>query len=426
MNFQQAEDYLAHLAKFGIKLGLEQTRKLMDDAGAPDRKLKFIHIAGTNGKGSCAAMLEGALRAAGFRTGLYTSPHLVSPCERIRVNGRAVGEEVYAGLVERLRPIAASYAECPTYFEFTTVMAALVFAEAGVDFVIWETGMGGRFDSTNVVMPVCSVITGIAMDHEKYLGGDLEAIAREKAGIIKPGRPVFCGELPPGAARVVEDTAARQGAALKYCAGDTAGNLKIHLDGATFSQSFDYAGRRIALGLAGSLQRRNFRVVFEVLAYLAEQYGFALERALDGLGTVRWPARVQFLPDGCILDGAHNPDGARALTEALAEILPGGKFTVIMANFADKDSRGILLELNKVAAGFIFVPLEVGGRNGLPPEELAALLREMTPTPSRTAASLAEALAMPSPDRKLIAGSLFLAGEALALYDGGASALNLE
>ncbi len=424
MNFQQAEEYLAHLTRFGIKLGLEQTRLLMERAGAPDKALRFIHIAGTNGKGSCAAMLEGALRHCGYRTGLYTSPHLVSPCERIRVNGCAVSEEVYADAVANLKEIADQLAQCPTYFEFTTVMAAKIFADAQVDFVIWETGMGGRFDSTNVVTPVCSVITGIAMDHEKYLGTDLTSIAREKAGIIKPGRPVFCGELPPEAARVVDETAVRVGAAVKYCPIDSCRDLKISLNGDRFIQCFDYAGHRVRLGLAGPLQRRNFKVVYEVLSFLASEFGFGLDKALDGLAAVRWPARIQFLPDGSILDGAHNPDGAGALVEALAEILPGEKFTVIMANFADKDTAGVLRELNKVAAGFVFVPLLVDGRGGLPPEELAAMLRGMADTPAHTAGSLREALELPAEHRHLIAGSLFMAGDALALYK--VPALNLN
>lgn len=426
MNFRQAEEYLAHLTKFGIKLGLEQTRKLMDDAGAPDRKLKFIHIAGTNGKGSCAAMLERALRTVGYRTGLYTSPHLVSPCERIRLDGAAVSEELYADTVARLKAIADNYTECPTYFEFTTVMAALIFAEAEVDFVLWETGMGGRFDSTNVVMPVCSVITGIAMDHEKYLGRTLSGIAGEKAGIIKPRRPVFGGDMPPEAVRVITETAATANAPLKYVEpGNPGEDLEFHLDGGHFAQSFNYHGHRVTLGVAGPLQRRNFKIAYDVLMYLAGEFGFDLDQALGGLASVRWPARVEFLPDGSILDGAHNPDGARALTEALEEILPGEKFTVIMANFADKDSRGVLEQLNKAAAEFIFVPMATAGRNGLPPEELAALLATMAATPSRTAHSLPEALALPTTHRKLIAGSLFLAGEALECYGAGKSALNL-
>lgn len=425
MNFRQAEDYLAHLAKFGIKLGLEQTRRLMADAGAPDRKLKFIHIAGTNGKGSCAAMLERALRGAGYRTGLYTSPHLVSPCERIRLDGRAVSEELYAETVARLKASADGYAECPTYFEFTTVMAALIFAEAGVDFVVWETGMGGRFDSTNVVTPVCSVITGIAIDHEKYLGNTLSAIAGEKAGIIKPRCPVFCGEMPPEAFRVISAAAEAAEAPLTRCGSGECENLDIRVPGGVFRQSFDYGGRRIALGVAGPLQRRNFKVVYEVLVFLSGKFGFDLDRALDALEWVRWPARVEFLPDGSVLDGAHNPDGAQALVEALAEILPDEKFTVILANFADKDTRGVLEQLNRVAAEFVFVPLEAGGRHGLPPEKLAALLAGVARTPSRAAASLSEAMKTPSAHRKLIAGSLFLAGEALTCCGIGGSALNL-
>ncbi len=426
LNYQQALLYLGQLEKFGIKLGLEQTRRLMDGAGSPDRRLRFIHVAGTNGKGSCCAMLEAALRKAGYTTGLYTSPHLISPCERIRINGMALSEEQYADIVSLLKPIADNLGGCPTYFEFTTVMAVMAFERARVDFVIWETGMGGRFDSTNVVDPLCAVITSIALDHEKYLGADIPSIAREKAGIIKPSRPVFCAQLADDAFKVILTRCREVGAWMHLCDHDDCTNLKIELTGDKFQQSFDYSGYRIVLSLPGALQRRNFQIVYGVLLFLAQKHGVNLELALSGLAEVKWPARMQFLPDGSLLDGAHNPEGAQALAEALKEILPDAKFTIIMAGFADKDTAGVIRALEPVAAEFIFIPIQVGDRHGHVPEELAAILHEFSSKPAATAASLDEALKLPVHNRRLFAGSLFLAGEVLEHYYPARVILNLN
>ncbi|MDD4180322.1 MAG: bifunctional folylpolyglutamate synthase/dihydrofolate synthase [Victivallaceae bacterium] len=428
MNYQQAVAYLGQLEKFGVKLGLEQTAELFRRADSPERQLKFIHLAGTNGKGSCAAMLESALRHCGFKTGLYTSPHLISPCERIRINGCAVSETEYAAAVSRLKLEAEAMNEAgkyPTYFEFTTVMAAQIFAAAQVDFVIWETGMGGRFDSTNVVEPICCAITGIALDHQKYLGTDIATIAKEKAGIIKAGKPVFCGKMPAEAAAVVTAVATRLAAPLKWCEGDIS-EIKFELKGDTFKQSFSYQDHQIHLGLPGIMQRCNFKVVFEILKYLSAKFNFRLETALDGLRRTRWPARLQFFPDGSVLDGAHNPDGAAALVESLNEILPFEKFSVIMANFTDKDTVGVMRQLDRIAAEFIFVPLHVGDRNGYTPESLLKMLHEFSDTPARTVLSLQEALTVPCLKRKLIAGSLFLAGETLPSFYPAEQILNLN
>lgn len=428
MNYQQAVVYLGKLEKFGIKLGLEQTAELFRRADSPERQLKFIHLAGTNGKGSCAAMLECALRHCGFKTGLYSSPHLISPCERIRINGCAVSETEFAAAVSRLKPEADAMNEAgkyPTYFEFTTVMAAQIFATAKVDFVIWETGMGGRFDSTNVVEPICCAITGIALDHQKYLGNDIATIAMEKAGIIKAEKPVFCATMPEEAAKVVTASAIKIAAPLKWCAGDISA-VKFTLNGDVFKQSFNYQEHQIELGLPGIMQRRNVKVVFEVLKYLAAQCDFSFETALDGLRGARWPARIQFLPDGSILDGAHNPDGAAALAESLNEIFPAEKFSIIMANFTDKDTIGVMRQLDRIAAEFIFVPLQIGERNGYPPEELLRMLRDFSDTPARAVLALQEALALPCLKRKLIAGSLFLAGEALPNFYPAEKILNLN
>ncbi|MDD5662847.1 MAG: bifunctional folylpolyglutamate synthase/dihydrofolate synthase [Victivallaceae bacterium] len=424
MNYQQATSFLEKLEKFGIKLGLEQTAELFRRSDSPDKKLKFIHLAGTNGKGSCAAMIEGALRHCGFKTGMYTSPHLISPCERIRINGRAISEEDFAVAVSRLQSRTDGMV-LPTYFEFMTVMAAQCFAEAGVDFVIWETGMGGRFDSTNVVNPLCCAITGIALDHQKYLGSNLSEIAFEKAGIIKYGKPVFCAEVPDEAATVISACAKKLNVELKWCKGDIS-DVEFKLNDNHFLQSFYYQNFKIELSLPGIMQRRNLKVVFEVLKYLSDEFGFNLQLALSGLCDVRWPARIQFLKNNIILDGAHNPDGASALADALEEIFPNEKLSVIFANFADKDTLGVLHELNRIAAEFIFIPLKIGDRSGCPPEDLLKMHCSISDCPASLASSIKDALKISKNPRTLIAGSLFLAGQIVTQFCSKEKILNLD
>ena len=210
-NFEQACNWLFGLHRFGIKLGLEQTVRLVELCGAADNKLKFIHLAGTNGKGSTGAMLERSLRYNGFTTGFYSSPHLVSACERIRINGKAISESEFIELanvldkaVEKMR----SEGMQPTYFEAVTAMAMLSFMRHDCDYVVWETGMGGRLDATNIVQPIASVITNIALDHEKFLGNNLPAIASEKAGIVKKNAPVIIGQMALEAEEVIRLKAA--------------------------------------------------------------------------------------------------------------------------------------------------------------------------------------------------------------------------
>ncbi|MCK4981955.1 MAG: hypothetical protein KAS17_03475, partial [Victivallaceae bacterium] len=310
--YQDALGYLENLQIFGVKLGLEQTFELLEAAGSPQKKLKFIHIAGSNGKGSCGAMLNAALRRSGFTTGFYSSPHLISPRERFRINGEAISEEEFANLVFTLRQYADEMAKaerCPTYFEFTTAMAALHFAEKQVDFVIWETGMGGRFDSTNVVDPLCSVITGVVLDHQQYLGDRIEDIAFEKAGIIKSCRPVVVGKMSGSAKKVVINRADELNALVLEMPDAEILNLEFSTLNSVWIQSFDFMEYHINLSMPGAMQRENFRIVFTVLEYLAPEFGFSLAEALAGLEEAFWPARCQVLPDGIIIDGAHNVDG---------------------------------------------------------------------------------------------------------------------
>ena len=406
---------------FGIKLGLEQTGTLFERSGASG-KLRYLHIAGTNGKGSTGAMLEAGLRHCGFRTGFYSSPHLADVRERFRVDGRAVSDEVLAGAYLRVNEAAESMrkegAE-PTFFEVTTAMAALIFEDAGCDFVVWETGMGGRLDATSVVTPEAAVITNIALDHQKYLGDTLAAIAGEKAGILSPGRPLFTGILAPEAKQVILSKAAELGCPVTEVREEDVP------DGVTYGrnergiyQEFRSGGTRVRLYLIGKMQRKNFVLAAAVLRFLAGKYGFPEERALKGAALAKWPARCQAVNRRLVVDGGHNPDGAQALREALCEAYPGEKFTLVFAGFRDKDVAENLRILAPLAKKWFFAPIR-DSRPSCSGEELAAMAHEAgSDAPAELAACGADAVRLALQEEGLVlsAGSLYLAGEVLAQF----------
>lgn len=427
--YQDALGYLENLQIFGIKLGLEQTFELLESVGAPQKKLKFIHVAGSNGKGSCGAMLNAALRRAGFSTGFYSSPHLISPRERFRINGEAISEEDFANLVCVLHPHAEKMAKaerCPTYFEFTTAMAALHFAQKQVDFVIWETGMGGRFDSTNVVDPLCSVITGIALDHQQYLGERIEDIAFEKAGIIKSCRPVVLGKMVESAKEVIINRADELNALVLEASDAVISNLVFSKLNSVWIQSFDFKEYHINLSMPGAMQRENFRIVFTVLEYLAPEFGFSLAEALAGLEEAFWPARCQMLPDGIIIDGAHNADGIKTLIESLDEFAPNKKLPVIFGGFKDKNTDECLEALEPWAKYFIFLPLATEFRESWSGEELCEMLKNISSKKSFVAKNPAEVLELTKNESlQIVCGSLYLAGEFLTLLVPQQDVLNI-
>ena len=415
MKESDAFDFLANLEFFGVKLGLSQTRMLFDEVGAPDKELRFIHIAGSNGKGSSGAMLECALRHAGFRTGFYSSPHLVDVCERWRVNGEVVASSVAARALEKVRNAALVMEKKGhkiTYFEATTAVAALIFAEAKVDFVIWETGMGGRLDSTNIVTPEAALLTSISLEHQAYLGDTVEKIAMEKAGIIKENVPVFAsGVIPANALAVIRERAEALHAPLTV--SELPQDVSISFrDDRVYQTFFD---GKVTLSLPGRFQRNNASLVLKVLEYLSVKHSFDLALALKALEEAQWPGRFQIFPhENMLFDGAHNPECAGVLTEALQEVYKGEKFDFIYGSFSDKDYLQFLEQLVPLAGSFRFVPVE-SARQCVPPEELCEKLHSLAPEIPCKAMALEEALQKSSDRRKVLCGSLHLCGEALAL-----------
>ena len=399
--------YIDSLDMFSIRLGLDSVKNLMQKAGNPEKSLRFIHIAGTNGKGSTGAMLERCLRQAGFVTGFYTSPHLIDIRERFRINGKAVSVENFNHCGNEL--FQQSAGEKSSYFEFATVLAMKIFAEAKVDVVIWETGLGGRLDATNAITPKASIITNIALDHQKHLGNTIEAVAGEKSRIIKPGKPFFHGVLPDAAKAVIYSWANEMNSEIHPPRSDVPEITGFE----GVCQVFDYDGRKISLALPGRMQRENFRIVYEVLSYFAEKWNFSLEKALDGLKEVRWPARFQHIGQ-VIIDGGHNPDGVKALTEAVTERYPEEKFLIVYAAFGDKHAPECLKFLEKIADEFIFTIPGVDGRAAYSPEELTGFTGKTAVIENDPVLAVKRAVAQ-NRRRVIISGSLYLAGTALQL-----------
>jgi dihydrofolate synthase/folylpolyglutamate synthase len=420
MFYPEAIQFLYDLRLFGAKFGLENTFQLAAFVGNPHQKLCFIHVAGTNGKGSTCAMLESVYRAAGLRTGLFTSPHLVSFRERIQVNRRLIGEDDVVRLVKELQPLLKHFpnGHHPTFFEVVTVMALKFFAEQKCDLVIWETGLGGRLDATNIVTPLASIITNIQFDHQQWLGNTLAQIAAEKAGIIKSGVPVITATDEPEALAVIEKMAREKNAPLKKV-----GQVS----------SLSWAGKMPALPLAGEHQKTNATLALATVEILQKQIPVAEEKIRAGLQNVDWPGRLQqvTLPVGrrILLDGAHNPAGAKTLEAVLAKNFSAGKPVLILGVLQDKDWQHICETLAPLAARIFTVP--VSSERSANPDELAEACRKINPSAEITACDcLDNALEKSAGDGfVVITGSLYLVGESLEMLglspaNGGERGLN--
>jgi len=399
VTYAEALAYLHSLRQFGFQPGLETTRRLAVGVGNPQERLRFIHVAGTNGKGSTCAFLEGVYRAAGYRTGLYTSPHLVRFGERIQVNRQPIPDADLARLVSALRERVPADIE-PTFFEFTTVLALMWFEEQGVGIVLWETGLGGRLDATNIVTPLASVITPIGLDHMHVLGGTIGQIAGEKAGIIKPGVPVLTSADHPDARAVI---------------GFRARELDSHcvvVDAAAVGRM------TLPVSLPGPHQRVNAALAAATVRMLRTFLPATDEHLAKGLATTVWAGRMQVVRRGAqtwLLDGAHNRDGVAAFRKALAVEFGGRHPVLLIGMLRDKQWREMAVELAPDAARVVTAP--VASTRGVPPEELRAALRESgSPRAVRACATVAEALRAVSAEPFVaVTGSLYFIGEVMEL-----------
>jgi dihydrofolate synthase/folylpolyglutamate synthase len=406
MVYRGAVDFLQSLQTFGAQLGLERALQLAELAGHPEKHLRFIHVAGTNGKGSTCAMLDSIYRVAGWRVGLYTSPHLVSFRERIQVNRSLISEEDVVRLVREAQGWLANFSRenHPTFFEAVTIMALRYFAEQKCELVIWETGLGGRLDATNIVTPLASVITNVQFDHEKWLGDTLEKIAAEKAGIIKPKVPVVTAATGT-ALEVIRATA-------------EAVHAPVHCVTTAHAQSMES-------NLRGAHQRLNAALAVRTMEVVRGPIPYNDSAILRGLSAVPWPGRFQVLargPQSLVLDGAHNPAGAAALAATLRAEFSGQPATLILGVLEDKNWETICRTLAPLCSRIIAVP--VNNSRTARPEKIVSVFRAAQPDAAVSVApSIAEALALTRRDEiVVVTGSLYLIGEVMELLGLGHAA----
>ena len=413
MNYDQALAYIHAVHWQGHKPGLDRIRTLLEALGNPHQKLQFVHIAGTNGKGSTAAMMDSCLRAAGYKVGMFTSPFINRFNERIQVNGIPIPDQELVQLVEQVQPAAQAMEDVPTEFELITALGMLYFIQQHCDIVVLEVGLGGALDSTNIIPPpACAVITALGMDHVKELGPTLADIAAAKAGIIKPGSPVVSYGGEPEADKVIADTARAQGAPLTVVDFSRLQLRSASLDGLVF----DFDGLEgLTLPFLASYQARNAAVAITALRALRGRGWNISDQAIrQGLAQVRWPGRFELLrrDPPFLLDGSHNAHGMRATVASLRERFPGEKFVFLISIMADKDWDKMLQLLLPLAK--CFVTVTAPSPRAIPAPDLAAQIRAMggVAEPSDTipaGVARADALAAGGPVAAL--GTLYFSGD---------------
>ena len=419
-------DYLLSFQRFGIKLGLDNITFLLRQTGDPHHNFPSIHVTGTNGKGSVVAFIHSVLMSMGYRVGRYISPHLVDFSERILVNNTPISPSEIEQLVDELRPIIDSMLKDtnlghPTFFEAVTAMAFQHFFRHKVDIAVVEVGMGGRYDSTNVIQPCLSIITNVNMEHKEYLGDTLEKIAIEKAGIIKPTVEVVSAVDQPEVRKIIDDKAEKYGSAVYYLSRD------FHVEarrGDFPRQWVDFSSpqkklKDVEINLAGDFQVKNAAVALMGLEILGRK-GVTLqdENALrSGMAQARWPARLEKLADSptLVLDGGHNPSGVRSLVNAIRELFPRKRFVLVLAMLADKDVTECLRTLRELTNSIIVTRCTY--ERAMPADQLARLasgIFENVRCEPSIAAALKEAYTLAKPNDVILAtGSLFNVAEVM-------------
>jgi dihydrofolate synthase/folylpolyglutamate synthase len=416
VNYPDSVQYLYSLGnelKAGAKFGLGRMQTLLAQLGNPERGQRFIHVAGTNGKGSTCAMIANALRHAGYRTGLYTSPHLIEPTERIQINGSPLTPREFAEVFDAVRSAAEALLQDerldahPSYFETVTAMALVTFRHK-CDISVLEVGLGGRLDATNVVTPSLCVVTPVSFDHESFLGNSLEAIASEKAGILKQGIPVVVAQQLPAAEAVISRRADELQSRVVRTADMPVSNLRATLDGSTFCLD----GVSYTSALPGRHQAENAAAA--ILS--CKELGVHVAHIQAGLKDVRWPGRLEFIsrePD-VVLDGAHNPAGAAALGAYIREFCRGRPVWIVYGAMRDKAIEEVAGELFPLAERVIATAPNFP--RALRPKTILTLIQHPHSTPAETVHEAIEmARTAPKDAMVFFTGSLFLVGEARSL-----------
>ena len=417
MDYDQALKYIEGVSYLGVKPGLERVSALLGRLGHPERKTRFVHVAGTNGKGSTSVMTASALSACGYKTGLYTSPHLARVNERMRLDGAEIPDGEFARVVSALASAAEGLTEPCTEFELLTAAALLWFAEAGADIAVLEVGMGGRFDATNVIpRSECAVITNIGLDHTAVLGDTVEAIAAEKAGIFKGGRAVSY-EQPESVAAVLRSAAAKTGTELTFADFSKIEPLSDSVEG----QRFRFEGEEYSIRLLGAHQLKNAAVALTALDTLRRSgWDLPAEGVRKGLAAAVWPARFELVERAplFVVDGGHNPQCVAATAEAIRRYMPGGRCVILMGVLADKNWSAMIDILADVAEGFVCAAPD--SPRALPAADLGAeLLRRglHAEVCSSVPEAVEAAKALAGPDGAVCSvGSLYMSGAVRACF----------
>lgn len=411
--------YLDSLGLHKIKPGLRRIRKLLESLGNPQKKVPGIIVGGTNGKGSVVSAISSVLTAEGYKTGAYTSPHLINVTERIRINGKELASDELAQIILRVKKAGEkSLAESPSYFEVLTASAFVYFAEAEADYSVLEVGMGGRWDATNVITPLVSVITNISKDHTEYLGKTIAEIALEKACIIKPRVTAVTGAKGK-ALGVIAEYASTKRSSLKVYGKD-------FLSRGDNTGSFDYVGsrwklERLCSNLAGAYQIENLSVAISALETMSHDHGIRIgeENLRKGLLKIDWGGRLEILRKNppLILDSAHNPGGAKALVKSLARLHPSLKFTFLIGMLGDKDHASFLRELSPLAEKLVIT--EIPSERAVSAKDLSEKASKIFSGEIRTESDYKKAFSDLKKLRRpaCIAGSLYLTGAIKALLD---------
>ena len=421
MNYTEAVDYIETIPKFTVKHPPEHTRELLSRLGNPQEGIKIIHVAGTNGKGSVCAYLNAMLLAGGKKTGLFTSPHLVRINERFQINGEDVSDEQFLDAFLKVEKAAKEYeAEGeghPSYFETLFLMGMLIFKEAGVEYLVMETGLGGRLDATNVVeKPLACIITSISRDHTEYLGDTLEAIAGEKAGIIKAGVPVIYDASQPGPAAVIA-AKAKEMASPAWPMEPSFYEMKTQSrEGITFT--FAYPGgekAELAIPYVAKYQMMNASLAFYTMHILQDVHDIPKNVLAEGLSKIKWPCRMEMAAPGVIIDGAHNEDGIAQFVSTAGYFAKENEITILFTAVADKHYHEMIGEICEGIHPSHVVATQIDGSRVVPAEVLAEDFRKAGCTDvcaePEIGAAYEKALERKGSGMLFCVGSLYLAGE---------------
>lgn len=421
MNYTEAVDYIETIPKFTVKHPPEHTRELLSRLGNPQEGIKIIHVAGTNGKGSVCAYLNAMLLAGGKKTGLFTSPHLVRINERFQINGEDVSDEQFLDAFLKVEKAAKEYeAEGeghPSYFETLFLMGMLIFKEAGVEYLIMETGLGGRLDATNVVeKPLACIITSISRDHTEYLGDTLEAIAGEKAGIIKAGVPVIYDASQPGPASVIAAKAKEMGSPAWPMEPSFYEMKTQSREGITFT--FAYPGgekAELAIPYVAKYQMMNASLAFYTMHILQDVHDIPKNVLAEGLSKIKWPCRMEMAAPGVIIDGAHNEDGVAQFVSTAGYFAKENEITILFTAVADKHYHEMIGEICEGIHPSHVVATQIDGSRVVPAEVLAEDFRKAGCTDvcaePEIGAAYEKALGKKGSGMLFCVGSLYLAGE---------------